>query len=482
MRTMFTRLGCTQAAAAAIVNTQGIDSLDELKVLKPADVSVLAKTIRRPGGMIDNPDAGQENQPAQVATPGNALSVRAEMSIVLASYYVTHRVDRISRACEIGTVTLEAVRTLRQLRDSEKEHKDPDTRPTVDDRDWAKTFELIDDHLGECGGELGLPLAYVTRREAAVPAEADDPAENYTTPAEQMIARAPHTVGGTASPVYTANNGKVASELTVIFMDTPAWTYAKPWLRKKDGRRAYFAVHNHFLGPNSVDNQSALAEKTLASLTYNGESKRWDFEKYATVSLKQHQRLENLVQYGYAGIDERTKVRNLLEGIKTDSLDAPKSQILSDPALRGNFASAVSFIKSFLDQKTTMENPMRKIAEVGVETPGTVEVEDRYYPDEEYKRLPPEKKLALREKRKARGHKPGSQTGKGNGNGGGGAPNAKRQKKTHKALKRNISALKKSVKELESKVAAKEAANATNGNETAETAANRNNSALTRQN
>jgi hypothetical protein len=50
MQTMFQRLGCTIAAAQAIVNDQGIDSLAELKALKDSDDATLCKVIRCPGG------------------------------------------------------------------------------------------------------------------------------------------------------------------------------------------------------------------------------------------------------------------------------------------------------------------------------------------------------------------------------------------------------------------------------------------------
>lgn len=56
MRTALERLGASQDAARAIVNDQGIASLDELKVLQDDDVSVLCKTVRRPGGVVPNPN------------------------------------------------------------------------------------------------------------------------------------------------------------------------------------------------------------------------------------------------------------------------------------------------------------------------------------------------------------------------------------------------------------------------------------------
>jgi hypothetical protein len=53
-------------------------------------------------------------------------------------------------------------------------------------------MEAINDYLGRVLGEENLPLAYVVRREAQVPATADDPETNYVNPNAEMIHRVPH--------------------------------------------------------------------------------------------------------------------------------------------------------------------------------------------------------------------------------------------------------------------------------------------------
>jgi hypothetical protein len=173
---------------------------------------------------------------------------------------------QISRPCEIGTITIDAICSLRELSESEDKHKDPDLKPKIDDRDWPKTMEAIDDYLGRVLGKENLPSAYVICREARVPATADNPATNYATPNSEVIRRAPHCENNAPSLTYIANNALVANELTKIFTDTSAWTYAKPFIRRCDGCMAYYAVFNHYLGPDNVDNQAAMAEKTLNTL------------------------------------------------------------------------------------------------------------------------------------------------------------------------------------------------------------------------
>jgi hypothetical protein len=416
MRTAMQRLGCSQGAAQAIVNEQGIDSIDELKALKDEDVVALCKVVRRPGGTVPNPNAAQADQPAQIPAVGQAIPIRAEQNIKLAAYYVRHMIDRISRPVTIADIDVTAVRGVREMKDAEDQYVKPDVKPTLDDKNWPKTFEAINDYFTRVRGEGGLPLRYVIRPLQAVTPEADDPAENYATNSVlEMIQRAPHFATAPAyTEAYKSNTLKVAEELTDIWRDHPGYTYGKAFLKAGDGRRGYFMLKEHYLGMNSVNDQSSAAETAIRNLMYNGEGRRWSFEKYATAMKEQHGVLDQLKEYGYSGRDETTKVRDLLGGIKTEALNAATSTILSTNEYLHNFDAAVNFIKSYMNQHNDQfqrgGTATRNIAEVS--TRPNSKIEDRYYSAEEYKKLTVEQREELRQKRSKRGHKPGSKSSK----------------------------------------------------------------------
>jgi hypothetical protein len=84
---------------------------------------------------------------------------------------------------------------------------------------------------------------------------------------------------------------------------------------------AYCGLRGHYLGVKNVDNMSTMAETKLTTTLYHGEKRRWDFEHSAKVHTDQHAILQGLVEHGYAGIDERSKVRHLVAGIKTNMMD-----------------------------------------------------------------------------------------------------------------------------------------------------------------
>ena len=81
----------------------------------------------------------------------------------------------------------------------------------------------------------------------------------------------------------------------------------------------------------------------------------------------QHTILQSLVQHGYPGIDERSKVRHLLDGIKTNELDTAKGQIWASPALQNNFDDCVTLFQDFINIKQTEpHSPWQNAAELTI--------------------------------------------------------------------------------------------------------------------
>ena len=80
MRAVFQDFGHSAHAAKAMVEDQGIDTLDELCFLKDGDVESLCKNVKCSGGAILC-----NNRPANL---GHLVSQKAEMNIKLAAHYL----------------------------------------------------------------------------------------------------------------------------------------------------------------------------------------------------------------------------------------------------------------------------------------------------------------------------------------------------------------------------------------------------------
>jgi hypothetical protein len=303
-----------------------------------------------------------------------------------------------------------------------------------------------------------------------------------------MIARAPHYTPAASNAkipdaIYLVNRGKVWDIISKITREHPCWTYVKPAQKTRDGRMAYNGLYLHYLGPNNVDNMATMAEQKLKDTVYNGEQRRWDFEKYVNVHKQQHSVMEGLVKHGYTGIDPRSKVRYLLDGIKTDKFDAVKTRIMSDERLQNDFDACVTLYQDYIRQtskKTT--NVTVNISELKTGKRKADAIEDRYYTKEEYAKLTPEQKKELASKRTKRGHKHGAKDSKIKG---GNKP--KDVIKNLRAVNRQVSQLAKQMSkttvEEESTVGSDQSYSTQTERATkkSKTGTNRTNTALTRQ-
>jgi hypothetical protein len=272
-------------------------------------------------------------------------------------------------------------------------------------------------------------LDYVVRPDIAIKPEAEDPAENYETADQEMTARAPHT-----GRSFVDDRRKVWKIMSNICGKHSFFVYIKPALRNRNGRDAYMLLFYHLLGPNNVGNMASEAETKLTGTLYNGENKRFTCETYVRINTEQNSVLNGLKDYGYAGIDDSSKVRHLLKGIKMTELDVCKTQVMASPSLRDNFAATVELYSTFIKQMKA-ERPQLNVSEVsfargksgknscgkphstGISNVSNAAMDDRFFEKHEYNALTPDKKNTLRLKRLKHGHVGKSHTGTGNKNG-----------------------------------------------------------------
>ena len=66
----------------------------------------------------------------------------------------------------------------------------------------------------------------------------------------------------------------------------------------------------------------------LQSLMYADKINYWNCERFVTAHKEQHTILEGLTNHGYNGLDDRTKVTRLVDGVKVHSLDTVKAMTL----------------------------------------------------------------------------------------------------------------------------------------------------------
>ena len=75
MRAAMVRIGFSEQAAQALVEDQGLSTLEEIKLLSDDEIESLCKVIHRPGGMIPQP--GGAAGAAAIHNPGVPVNLRA---------------------------------------------------------------------------------------------------------------------------------------------------------------------------------------------------------------------------------------------------------------------------------------------------------------------------------------------------------------------------------------------------------------------
>ena len=348
----------TDDAIIALIS-MGVDTEEEVMRLDDERVLGIVKSLRSPGG----------------AGAGVDISGLAAEYLVSLAWALRHQI-RVSRPEDFGNITAAICRKLeKQKKKEDTWNKDSNNKideaemPKVNFNDIPKTFEELDELLHRTRGPSGGFLSYVVRKTLIPPAEDDDPSTNYTTTDAEMIARAPIIdldewdedaavedleESGPFHESFQEDMVPVWYALYAMFHKNRVWIHAKATNADKNGRKCYWILHRQLLGKNHVDTMATKAETTLKNLTYEGESKNFTFVKYSDSHKMQHVVMDHLKPYGYLGMDERSKVRTLLQGIRGNSLDACVTQILASEELKDDFDSAVQVCVEYIRAKESV--------------------------------------------------------------------------------------------------------------------------------
>ena len=447
---MLVRMKLSNEAAIEITSGtgQGITTVVGFAEMDKDGVDLMFRQLARPGGV----DA------AGVRNPGIKISALGHQTFGHMCYYANHMLNRVDRALTFPSITLATVKKLKAQELLEKNHKDPVTVPTIDFKNWPKTMDAVDQYIKGHRGVDGSSLGYVTRKSSKLfpPAAVDDPKMGtansvYMSHDDEVVARhriidlpsaTPtlllHEKSGPFMEEFLSERKRVWDLLCSLLQDTDAVTVIKPYKVKCDGRGAFLAVWNHYLGPNNVDHMANEAEKTLSTSRYHTEGRTFNFEKLVLMHLKAHLILEGLVEHGYVGIDERSKVRHLMESIKTKSLDAAKAQIMANADLRTDFNACVTLFKDFIAQERSANGAERQISAASSAGGGNSIDYNRYVPDPEWQELSKDERDKYTAARKAAREAKKASKGGGGGDGKNKDKSPKKNSKQAKWMKKEI--------------------------------------------
>ena len=287
------------AVRDAIVN-QGLTTFEDLDNMTDQDIKDVCKNARSPGGMIQQGDNLLPNR-------GVTLGFMTEKRLRQLRYYKYHLVC-IQRTFERNEATLARLSAVWIRYEAEQEDNDPKEPPKMaKSEEIRSTLENIDEYLTQKRGMYGSPLAYVTRETVALPEAADDQGFGVPSLEEELIRRTMHT-----GHYYDQDNSEVWALLRAIMHDGPGWAWIQRFSRSHDGRAAYFAIRDHYLGSSFQSTIKTNATRTMTTTYYNGKSRHFTFDRYC---IQLQKAFTDLEEYGEPQ-PESMKVRIFLENIQ----------------------------------------------------------------------------------------------------------------------------------------------------------------------
>lgn len=331
------------AEARQAINDQGITAFDDLTHRSDKYVQEIFQKIRNPGGLVLNPMFVQPAAGAVAAVPqfvpnrGVAIGVNLELRVRQLCYYLfhMHRIQRTFTANQATLARLERAWSLKERIDRMKESdKDPvKVEALLKVESIRKTIEDIDEVLGHRLGAYGAPLSYLVRDDVELPDT--DPGYGVPDAMSELVRRTRHD-----GNQFEEDNMVLWLLLRQATHGGPAWNWTKPFATAKDGRGAYFALKEHYMGKSFQKRNVAHAERILSTVYYDGKARNFTFETFCE---KLNMAFQDLEEAGEPASEDK-KVRILLSNIRAPELQMTVARIRGDPSLESTFETAMNHI------------------------------------------------------------------------------------------------------------------------------------------
>jgi hypothetical protein len=239
--------------------------------------------------------------------------------------------------------------------------------------------------LGKLRGITGIPLSYVVRFILMSPNKLTygDPIRDYppfgqagspySSVDDELVARAAIlrnnlTHGqlaasqetlkneGPFEPTFMADMVLVYDVLHACWGKSSWWTHVKK-IKGKNGRQVWRTLHAALLGGDRITSTGSAIVAKLQTFSYDGDQKNFNFDKYVTLHVEQHNLHADLTEYGVTPLDESFKILWFQNGIKCSALDAVKASINANKALFTRFDSIKDAYVDFKRTLTPISDP-----------------------------------------------------------------------------------------------------------------------------
>ena len=316
-------IGVTNQTVRTNLINSGISTLEALTLRDESFIETACTNTRKAG--------------AQVATRDVPAIVETRLKLLVNWCKFRYM---IQRPLEFGVATLAALEAIGRwsMRMASKKEF-PEVDKFTDNCKRRIWLESIQKALKQTKGYSGGSLAYVVRREPNLPAVD----RVYTDPGEELEAR-----GRLDGIFWAGDNEKVWLFLESLCHGTTAWSTIRAFGARNNGRGAYLALLNHYMGENYVHVTVYRARDILQTAVFNNRSKNYTWDKFVN---RMHQAFEDLGPEEQP--PEHSKVATLCNAFQVEALQHCTSTVAACPTRSNDFEAAVAFFGAQLSALQT---------------------------------------------------------------------------------------------------------------------------------
>jgi hypothetical protein len=264
------------------LGNEGINNPEDLVDFDKDTIQQVADNLRRPAGRIPDPNPAAVAG-ATIPTPPFVFGAKSQRRLVIAAKLVWYY-EATGRALTAGNLQWNSVmrnfsEQWKALEDR-KDGDDPEVPKISKSLPVIKWTEAFIDYLNRVVGVRTIPLAYVVRVDAEVPAEAPALANGQPHSTEhgsveaELIARVSH-----AHALFREDNASVYYKLEEATRTTSYAASIKPFQRTKNGRAAWLALTGQYAGPDKWEAEIKHQEQLLHTRVWKGQG-NFTLEKF----------------------------------------------------------------------------------------------------------------------------------------------------------------------------------------------------------
>lgn len=321
---------------------EGLDNFDEFGLLTDEDIIKICDNCKSPGGGMANPAYNAQNNataPQQIKNYGVHIGYAIVLRLRKLRYYC-YALHRVGRSFSAASATLVNLNKWWDRYIHEKGYKaNPDMPPKLDKNEQVqKSIEDMIAYLKEKYGGHKASLLYVIREKDTVPAIADDQGFGVPTIDGELERRLPLT-----GSIFEADNVMVWNMIYSVTHGGPAWPWVKQYNRTSNGRKAFLAIKQHFMGDAYQNTIKLKADKTLETLFYNG-SRNFSHDAYCE---KMKNAIQELEEAGDKLSVER-QIRYYIRGLHDPRLSSVVLTIQANSDLTKSLETCMNFVSQQL--------------------------------------------------------------------------------------------------------------------------------------